>query len=71
MKDLERLELVTSLVLLSDPSLTDDEIIQTVLKEFEMVITQEDLNVLYASYTPDNFETESRLMEYYGTFNNY
>ncbi|MFW5794655.1 MAG: hypothetical protein ACOCV1_04135 [Bacillota bacterium] len=71
MKNLEEIELLSSLVLLDDPSLSDDEIIKRVLKEFGVEMTKEDLQTLYASYLPDNFENESRIMEYYGTFSYY
>lgn len=71
LRDLEKIELVTSLVLLDDPELSDDEIIKNVLKEFGIDITKEDLQTLYASYMPDNFEAESKIIEYYGMFTEY
>lgn len=71
LRDLEKIELVSSLVLLDNPSLSDDEIVKNVLKEFGLEITKEDLQVLYTSYLPDNFEIESKMMEYYGTFTEY
>lgn len=71
MRDLEKIELVANLVLLDNPSLSDDEIVKNVLEEFGMEITKEDLQVMYASYMSDNFEIESKMMEYYGTFTEY
>lgn len=71
MRDLQKIEFAVNLALLDDPDLTDDEIIKSCLDEFGISLNKEDLNVLYASYLPDNFEAESKLMEYYGTFGEY
>lgn len=71
MRDLQKVEFAVNLTLLDSPDLTDDEIIKSCLDEFGISLNKEDLNVLYASYLPDNFEAESKLMEYYGTFGEY
>lgn len=71
MRNLQKIEFAVNLALLDDPDLTDDEIIKSCLDEFGISLNKEDLNVLYASYLPDNFEAESKLMEYYGTFREY
>jgi len=42
--------------------------IHVCLEEFGVNVDKEDLNTLYASYLPDNFEAESKTMQYYGTF---
>lgn len=65
-RDLEKIELMVHLLLVDEPGLTNEQIIINALEEFGEHITEEDLKVLYASYLPDNFEAESKLIEYYG-----
>lgn len=64
MIDLEKLQLAYNLVY--KPELRDFELIELINIEFDMNVSQEDLNTLKASRLPDNFDVESRKIEYYG-----
>lgn len=61
----KKLELAIELVQLGK-NLSDEEICNKVIEEFHMDCTQHDLNVIRASRLPDNFDVESRKIEYYG-----
>ena len=47
-------------------NLSDENIIKKVKEEFNLTCTQNDLNIMKASNWADNFDVESRKIQYYG-----
>jgi hypothetical protein len=64
MKNLKQIELIYFLFKKSKEFLTNKN-----LEKYG--ITIEDINVLKASYLPDNFESESNKVKYYETYKEY
>ena len=60
-----RIEVAIDLIKLEQPDIKTTELVQEVLKEFGIECTEQDIHAIYASYLPDNFEAESKIIQYY------
>jgi len=64
-KNPESLELAVHLIKVEEPDIETVHLIQRIFEEFNLTYTVEEINAMYASYLPDNFEAESEVIKHY------
>ena len=60
-----RIDLGVELIKLEHPDIETVDLVQKILNEFNISCTEEDINAIYASYSSDNFEVESKFIKHY------
>ena len=61
----QRIDLAVELIKLDIPDIETTDLVKKILEEFKVECTVKDINAIYASYLPDNFEAESKIIEHY------
>ena len=60
-----KIELAMDLIKLEEPDIETAKLVQRILAEFGITCTETDINAVYSSYLPDNFEAESNMIKHY------